>query len=82
MASGKGGQTWQRISADMKYSEAAERVYASEALEWVYQETKDNKRLLALTESNGWEVQTETCKARVEMLEWLQAKITMEVGKK
>lgn len=56
-------------------------MYTKEALEWVYQETKECKRLYDLAERNHWPVVLEQAQAKLNMLEWLQGRLLLEVGK-
>ena len=56
-------------------------MYAAEALEWVYQETKEARRLLDLAERNNWPVVMEQTRDKLNMLEWLQGRLLLEVGK-
>lgn len=56
-------------------------MYAKEALEWVYQETKECKRLYDLAERNNWPVVLDKTREKLQMLEWLQGRILLEVGK-
>ena len=55
-------------------------MYTKEALEWVYQETKECKRLYDLAERNNWPVALEQAQAKLNMLEWLQGRLLLEVG--
>ena len=56
-------------------------MYAKEALEWVYQETKEARRLYDLAERNHWPVGLEQAQAKLNMLEWLQGRLLLEVGR-
>ena len=55
-------------------------MYTKEALEWVYQETKECRRLYDLAERNHWPVVLEQAQAKLNMLEWLQGRLLLEVG--
>lgn len=57
-------------------------MYVKEALEWVYQETKETRRLRDLAERNHWPVVLEKADEKLNMLEWLQERLLLEVGKK
>lgn len=54
-------------------------MYAKETLEWVYQETKECKRLIDLAERNHWPVVLEQARDKLNMLEWLQGRLLLEV---
>lgn len=58
----------------------SEGMYTKEALEWVYQETKECRRLYDLAERNRWPVVLEQAQAKLNMLEWLQGRLLLEVG--
>ena len=55
-------------------------MYVKEALEWVYQETKEARRLMALAEQNNWPVEVEQTRDKLNMPEWLQGRLVLEVG--
>ena len=54
-------------------------MYTKEALEWVYQETKEARRLLDLAERNNWHKVAEDAREKIAMLEWMQERLLLEV---